>query len=520
MPSRPDGRKLENAALRKPSPTRIPRRRFLQAGALASASAPLLLRQAGETQNEGRKPNIIFVFADQMRSHVLGCYGNEQVSTPHIDRIADEGARFDNAISAWPVCSPFRAMLMTGLYPMHNGTVTNDTAPKDDLPTIATVCRADGYETGYIGKWHLEWNRDPFVPKERRRGFDFWASRNCSHQYFDSFCCGDTPEHVPLPGYEPEAQAKLATEYIRQHQEQPFCLFLSWGPPHDPYTAPDSYLQQFPAEKLGLRPNVSESETVRTLLAGDPSALSDQVQKRRANWRKILDDDTLLKERCLQGYYAATKALDDCMGILLAALDETGLADDTILVFSSDHGDMMGSHRMVSKQMPHEESISIPFLLRYPREVPPGIVTDALLSPIDIMPTLLGLAGVESPAGLDGTDLADAALGSRSEQREVVLLMKLLPGGNPWIANGVTSWRGVRTKRHTYARLLDRGPWLLFDNEADPYQMQNLIDRPEHAALQRELDDLTTRLMTEADDPGEDEAVRDFRQSRRPQPRP
>jgi len=175
---------------------------------------------------------------------------------------------------------------------------------------------------------------------------------------------------------------------------------------------------------------------------------------------------------------------------------------------------------MVSKQMPHEESISIPFLLRYPREVPPGIVTDALLSPIDIMPTLLGLAGVESPAGLAGTDLADAALGSRSEQREVVLLMKLLPGGNPWIANGVTSWRGVRTKRHTYARLLDRGPWLLFDNEADPYQMQNLIDRPEHAALQRELDDLTTRLMTEADDPGEDEAVRDFRQSRRPQPRP
>jgi arylsulfatase A-like enzyme len=496
----------------------LTRRHFLRTGALASASAPLLLRQAAETQGEGRKPNIIFVFADQMRSQVLSCYGNQQVSTPHIDRIADEGVRFDNAISAWPVCSPFRAMLMTGLYPMHNGTVANDTAARDGLPTIATVCKANGYETAYIGKWHLEWTRDPFVPKERRRGFDFWASRNCSHQYFDSFYCGDTPEHVPLPGYEPEAQAKLAADYIRQHRDRPFCLFLSWGPPHDPYTAPDPHLQQFPVERLGLRPNVPESDTVHRLLATDPSALSDDVRKRRGNWRKILEDDGLFRERCLRGYYAATKALDDCMGILLAALDETGLSDDTILVFSSDHGDMMGSHRMVSKQMPHEESISIPFLLRYPRTVPAGTRTDALLSPIDIMPTLLGLAGVERPAGLDGRDIGEAARGLRSDQREAVLLMKLLPGGNPWIANGVTTWRGVRTKRHTYARLLDRGPWLLFDNEADPYQMQNLINQPEHAALQRELDEITTQLMEDADDPGEDEPIRAFRQSRRPKP--
>ena len=495
----------------------LTRRDFLRTGALASASVPLLVRQAA-AQEPPRRPNIIFVFADQMRSHVLGCYGNEQVATPHFDRIGQEGARFQNAISAWPVCSPFRAMLMTGLYPLHNGTVTNDTAPRDDLPTIATVCRANGYDTGYIGKWHLEWKRDPFVPTERRRGFDFWASRNCSHQYFDSFYCGDTPDHVPLAGYEPEAQARMAADYIRQLRDRPFCLFLSWGPPHGPYIAPDPYMQQFPAEALGLRQNVAEADTVHELLATDPSTLSEKVRKQRGNWRETLEDDARFRERCLQGYCASTRALDDCMGMLLRALDETGLAENTILVFSSDHGDMMGSHRMISKQMPHEESISIPFLLRYPGKVPAGVTTDALLSPVDIMPTLLALAGLECPAGIDGRDFSAAAMGTGSDQREAVLLMKLLPGGNPWIANGVTTWRGVRTKRHTYARLLDRGPWLLFDNEADPYQMQNLIDRPEHAVLRDRLDDLTAELMKKADDPGDDATIHAFRQSRRPKP--
>lgn len=485
----------------------------MRAGALAST--PLLMTRALAASAQQRKPNIIFVFADQLRSQVLGCYGNGQVATPHFDRVAKEGVRFDHALSTWPVCSPFRAMLMTGRYPMHNGTVTNDTALMDGLPTIATVCKANGYDTGYIGKWHLEWGRTPFVPKERRQGFDFWASRNCSHQHFDSFYCGDTPERTPLPGYEPEAQAKMASDYIRAHRDRPFCLFLSWGPPHDPYRAPDDYTKQFPVESLRLRQNVTESETVHDLLATDPTPLSEKTKRRRGNWRTILEDDARLKERCLQGYYAATKALDDCMGILLTALDEAGLSDDTIVVFSSDHGDMMGSHRMVSKQMPYEESISIPFLLRYPSRVPAGGATDALLAPIDIMPTLLALAGLSCPNGVDGKDLSGAATGVRSDQQDAVLLMKLLPGGNPWIANGVTSWRGVRTKRYTYARLLDRGPWLLFDNEADPYQKNNLIDKPEHAALQKRLDELTTQLMKEADDPGADEPIQAYRQKRK-----
>lgn len=475
-----------------------------------SASVPVSKR-SGAT----RSPNIIFVFADQLRAQALGCYGNTHVATPHFDRIAREGVRFQHALSTWPVCSPYRAMVLTGQYPMHNGTVTNDTAPRDGLPTMASVCQENGYATGYIGKWHLEWDRDPYVPKHRRRGFDFWASRNCSHHYFDSFYCGDTPEHIPLPGYEPEAQTQLAVQFIEQHRQTPFCLFMSWGPPHDPYTAPEKHMSQFPPERLPLRPNVAESAIVERLLGTDPTPLSERAGKRRTQWRETLGDGERFRQRCLQGYYAATKALDDCMGILLKTLDALGLRDDTILVFTSDHGDMMGSHRMISKQMPFEESIAIPFLLRYPRHVPAATVTDALLAPIDVMPTLLALGGLPCPDAVDGKDLSDAALGSRSDQQEALLLMKLLPGGNPWMANGVTTWRGVRTKRYTYARLLDRGPWLLFDNESDPYQTDNLVDKPEYAALQQRLDRLTTRLMGEADDPGADEPILEFRRERK-----
>lgn len=485
------------------------RRAFL--GACGAAGLASRLSSAGEAR---RKPNIIFVFADQMRSQVLGCYGNRQVPTPHFDRLAAEGARFTNALSTWPVCSPYRAMLLTGRYPMANGTVSNDVPVRGDLPSIATVCKARGYATGYIGKWHLEAERTPFVPRERRLGFEYWASRNCSHQYFDSFYCGDTPAQVPLPGFEPEAQTQLAIDFMKAHRDHPFCLFMSWGPPHGPYHAPEAYMARFPAEKIQLRSNVPEHAFVDRLLELDPNKLSEGQARARAQFRHRIETDAALRQ-WISGYYAATQNLDDCMGRLLDSLKEEGLEDDTILVFSSDHGDMLGSHRMASKQLPFEEAISIPFLLRYPRAVKGGTVTDALCTPVDVMPTLLGLAGLSAPAELDGVSLADAARGVGEDPRDAVLIMKLTHGGNPWVANGIREWRGVRTKRHTYAYLLDGGPWLLFDNQNDPYQEHNLIGQEAHAALQEQLHAAMLRLMKEAGDPFDSAVIHELARQRK-----
>jgi len=401
-------------------------------------------------------------------------------------------------------------MLMTGLYPMNNHTISNSTATRRDVPTIASVCKKSGYRTGYIGKWHLENNLDPFVPIDRRMGFeDFWASDNCRHRYFDSYYCQDSPEKIPLPGYQSEQQTRMAIKFIDKYKDQPFCLFMSWGPPHDPYKGPEENMAMFPPEKIELRQNVSERDIVDKLLKTHSSAVKDNLLKSRRNRRDTYDSDQKLKSNVIQGYYAMTQSLDTLMGKLLDASRAAGIEEDTILAFSSDHGDMLGSHRMGSKQMPFEEAISIPFILRYPPGIRAGTRTDVLLGPMDIMPTLLSMAGLDCPK-VDGMDLSGAAKGQTIQQRDALLIMKLVKGGNPWIINGITPWRGVRTKQHTYARLNDHGPWVMFDNKKDPYQLNNLINKPEYADLQARLDKRTNELLTEANDPDDTDIIENF----------
>jgi len=480
------------------------------------ATGAFMTGHANAADKPAIPPNIIFVFADQMRAHALGCYGNTTVPTPNIDAMASNGMTFENAISTWPVCSPYRAMLLSGRHPMANGTVSNDVGMRGDLSTVATACKTAGYKTGYIGKWHLEWNRNPFVQPDRRMGFDYWAVNNCTHQYMDHFYCTDTPEPVRFKGYDAVVQTDLAIDYITRNRESPFCLFLSWGPPHDPYNnVPQTYKDRVPLDTLTLRENVNERAVVDGLMARDKP--SGEVLKRRHTRRAMLEDNERLVKEMIHGYYAHTVALVDCIGRLREALSAQGLAGNTILVFSSDHGDMLGSHRMSLKQMPFEESIRVPFVMEYPGVVPAGSRTDALLAPVDIMPTLLSLAGVPCPA-VDGKDLAGAARGQALEAQDAVLITKMVGGngGGPYLDNAITPWHGVRTKRHTYVNLHGHGPWLLYDNERDPYQLENLVEIPEFAELVAALERRMQELMVEAGHPGDPQKVAQFMDSRRP----
>lgn len=414
-------------------------------------------------------PNIVVVLADQLRGADLGVAGNPDVQTPNLDRFASQGVRLTHAYANTPVCTPSRATMLTGLYPTHHRVVGNDLPLPVGTPSIGSIVSEAGYRTGYIGKWHLDGvPREKFTPPgPRRHGFEFWAAYNCSHAYFDAAYYRDDPEPVAIEGYEPTVQTDLACEFLLADDQRPFCLFLSWGPPHDPYDqVPDEFRTGYDSDALQLRDNVAEPVADATPLANG------------------LDPRTTIAN-----YYAAVTALDHEMGRLLDALQQSGRAEDTIVIFTSDHGDMLWSHGRMKKQQPWEESINIPLLVRWPGRIARGTVVDGLFSMVDLTPTLLGLAGVGHGHPMDGVDRGELLLGRADAGASSVYLMDLVMADES-LAQRLPEWRGVRTDRYTYATKADGNPWLLYDNVSDPWQLTNLVDDPTCAPIQRELDTL------------------------------
>ncbi|MBI5799176.1 MAG: sulfatase [Verrucomicrobia bacterium] len=433
-------------------------------------------------------PNILLILTDQMRASAMACDGNPDVQTPHIDRLAAEGMRFKRTYANVPVCCPARAILLTGTYPHVNGMVANDLRLREEHVTIAELLRDAGYRTGFVGKWHLDGGpRNPgFVPPgPRRQGFEFWAAYECHHQHFLPSYFRDTPEMILVPKFEPEASCDFAVEFLKsQPRGKPFFLTVQMGPPHDPYGAPEEYMKRYDAAKLTPPANWQPGSEVRPGGPGIPPKL------RRPGMPNAQYVPTGGREE-IAAYYAAVTAIDDQMGRLLATLKETGADENTIILFTSDHGDMLGSHGMRRKRKPHDESARIPGILRWPARVPKGRVVDTLFSHVDMPPTLLALAGLDVPKTMQGADLSRVALGQTTTGPDAVLLQIFVPFNPDGIA---TPWRGIITKDHTYARY-EKAPWVLFDDTADPHQMKNLAADRAHTPLRDKLDAQLAALM-------------------------
>ena len=435
------------------------------------------------------KPNIIFVFSDQHRAQAVGYNGNEDVKTPNLDQLKQESISFSNAISGNPVCSPYRASLLTGQYPQTHGVFVNDVQLNPEVTSIAKVLKNEGYETAYVGKWHLDGRgRSNFIPEERRQGFDYWKVLECTHDYNNSIYYGDTPEQKQWDGYDAIAQTENVQDYIKTRgQESPFVLFLSWGPPHAPYrTAPERFQKMYNPQDLTLRPNVPEDGISTN--PGRPGIAADEVKKD------------------LAGYYAHISALDYCIGELVDTIKNKGIEDNTIFVYTSDHGDLLGSHGAYKKQRPYEESIKVPFLLKYPEEF--GGEEIEISKPInapDIMPTLLGLSGVSIPDSVEGLNFAPFLRGEKELDREGVVLECLHPFGQWHQGVGGREYRGLRTERYTYVKTLE-GDWLLYNNEKDPYQLENLVEEEEYTEIKEKLDEILEQELEKRGDqflPGE-----------------
>ena len=422
-------------------------------------------------RTSGKKPNIVYVLTDQWRAQATGYGGDPNVKTPNLDALASKSINFTNAVSVCPVCTPYRASLMTGKYPLSTGMFMNDLYLPGEELCMAEIFKTAGYETAYIGKWHLDGHgRDTYIPKERRQGFDYWKVLECTHEYNESYYyAGDDPTKLMWKGYDAYPQTEDAKKYIRRHAkgDKPFLLVMSYGGPHFPHhTAPEELKAMYPPDTIKLRPNVPEE------------------------WKEKARKEA-------QGYYGHCSALDKCVADLYKTLEEMGIAENTIFVFTSDHGEMLGSQGQPpkQKQRPWDESILVPFLLRYPAvSADKGRKVTTPINTPDILPTLLSLAGIAIPDTIEGKDLSRLVLNTSPEDR-AVLFMNVSPFGYP----DRKGFRGIRTARYTYVRDSD-GPWLLYDNEVDPYQMKNLLDEAEYAVLQKKLEaELQSKLRRMGD---------------------
>lgn len=430
------------------------RRQFLT---LTSAAA-----LTGNTQT-AQRPNILFILPDQLRAQSLAFLGNHDVKTPHLDKIAAESAVFPNTFANTPVCCPARANILTGNYAHRNGMVANDLRLRESETTLAEILSKAGYRTGFIGKWHLDGGpRLPgFVPPgPRRQGFSFWAANQCSHRHFDTQYFRDSPEPIPMNKFEAEGWTDLGIEFLRQQEsdKRPFFLTIQMGPPHDPYKAPEEYSSLYNPEKLAMRPNWQAKP-------GVPGP------------REIAE------------YYGMITAVDHQIGRLMQELDQRGLARDTIVLVSSDHGDMLGSHGLRLKRKPWEESIRIPGIIRYPARIGKGRRMDNIFTHVDFAPTLLGLCGVKPPSEMQGADLSAVVLGKNAKGPDSAFFQIFGPFHGDGTEDG---WRGIRTQQHVYARFENK-PWVLYDLQKDPFQQKNLADDPASKSL---LSDMERRLTT------------------------
>ena len=428
------------------------------------------------------KPNLLFVFSDQQRWCDLGCYGNREVISPNFDRFAESAAVIDCCVTNAPLCVPIRGTLITGYMPNRHRAATNDLPIGHDIKDISCVLRENGWHTGYIGKWHLTGvPRDQYVPEEDRFGFSEWKINNCNHDYMNwSYYDEDNILH-PENTYEPIKLTDLALDFLQRNKNKdgPFALYLSWSPPHNPYFhMPQKYLNMYKGKPITLRQNVQDT---MDMLHAEPLSEGYRLTTK--------EQDRNFIEEMHRGYYGHISAIDEQFGRLVDYLDENNLSENTIVVFTSDHGDMLGSHRYIDKQLPHEESSRVPLLVRWKGKTVKGYLNE-IASLVDLPETLLSMMGVSFDELRDGVDLSPMFLEGKPGL-ECAYIASHVPCHNAAV-RPYGAWRALRSKDYLYAREADTDCTFLFDMKNDPYQLNNLKDDAEYkdviARLKAQLD--------------------------------
>ncbi|WP_343330534.1 sulfatase [Polaribacter staleyi] len=449
-----------------------------------------LMSMSPTVKGQGKRPNLIIIQTDEHNFRTLGCYRDQlrkeqayvwgegvEVKTPNIDRIANEGAICNNYYASSPVCTPSRASFVSGLYPVATASYKNDIPMYDDVVTFAEALRKEGYATSYLGKWHLDGDSKPGFAPKRKFGFD-------DNRYMFNRghwkALGEKDGVLYLPGkFDEKKQAQFVNlkkikeenfttdflvdrtlETLERDKDKPFCVMVSIPDPHGPNKVRSPYDTMF-KDVFFKNP-----KTLNTPIADLPKWA--QVKGKMVNE---------LNQKQMQIYFGMVKCVDDNVGRILDFLDENNLTENTIVVFTSDHGDLMGEHHKHNKSVPYETSAKIPFVLRYPAKVKAGKVIKKAYTTADFSPTILGLMNASPNKKVHGID---ASSDFTSKEKEVV------DNRITYITAHNQAWVAALDNRYKLVISESDEPWLI-DLEKDPNEQINYYSNPEYSKIVQKL---------------------------------
>lgn len=421
------------------------------------------------------KRNLLFMFADQMHAFALGCMGNEEVYTPHLDQLARDGVLFQNTYSNCPICTPYRGVLFSGKYDRQTGIHCRKgkKLPEDTI-SLATSLNEGGYRTSYVGKWHLGTTGNIAVEEQYRAGFQDFTGYQCYNDFLKNVWFFDEQHHkTEHQMHRTDATAEVVIDRLNEIKEEPFAMFVSFQNPHYPLQPSMPFERMYKNAKLTRRPNAVGSQIDPYTGTASPRSPQKELDPTYLRYGEDLDE-------YLRLYYAMVSQLDHNIGKIIAYLKDQNLYESTVIMFTSDHGDMQGSHDLINKTEFYEESTRVPLMVK----VPDGLkqsVKQELIGTVDLYPTIQEFCGIEPSPELPGSSFAPIVFGKEQSWRNCVF------SETKKFKNPEDSWYMVREDHYKLAVQQDTlEPTHLFDLERDPYEMVNLLGL---------LPDVTNRLL-------------------------
>ena len=455
-------------------------------------------------EEETKRPNIIFVMTDDHTHHQMSLTGKAVIQTPNMDRLAAEGVWFKNAFCTNSLCAPARATILTGCLSNVNGIMGNSES-KDrieeldpNLPTFPLLLKKAGYQTGIVGKWHLP--HDP-------RGFDYSCILPGQGLYFDPDMI-ENGERKKFEGYVTDIITDKALAYLESlDDEEPFCLIYQHKGPHRPFTPAPRHKDLLSDMDLPHPPTFNDDYATR-LVAGKAADMKFEQSIAR-DYGDIFGDMTEAEkkewifQRYVKDHNRAVVSIDEGLGRLLDYLDENGLTENTLVIYTTDNGFYLGEYGWYDKRFMYEPSLRIPFLLRYPAQVDAGQVEERMLMNIDVAPTILDFAGIEVPEVMQGESLKPVVTGEATAWRDHIYYSYYEntwamsgfkqsdlsdPSFNFFTAHRVGPHRGIRTDRYKLIEYYSENEyWEFFDLEKDPNEVRNAYDDPQYAPIIAEM---------------------------------